>query len=149
MVDFEQRKKTNGFVEQDTIQNICIYLPSLISTLQRTNSFIRILGMLDIKNMIIMAARTVDIVLDTAVVEVDKPFRRFFIFRMCKITIDINATKNGMAIIDISTKALNCHYITFSCKRYRRILYNAAIKREVSHAPKDMRRTIEYWKVRL
>ena len=35
------------------------------------------LGMLEIKNMIIMAARTVDIVLDTAVVDVDKPFRRF------------------------------------------------------------------------
>ena len=84
---------------------IFAYQPSLISTLQRTNTFIRILGMLEIKNMIIIAARTVDIVLDTAVVDVDKPFRRFFIFRMCKITIGINATKSGAVIIDISTKA--------------------------------------------
>lgn len=106
------------------------------------------LGMLEIKNMIIMAARTVDIVLDTAVVDVDKPFRRFFIFRICKITIGIDATKYITAII-ISTKTLNCHDITFSWKRYRRTLYNAAIKREVSHTPKDMRRTFEYWKVRL
>ena len=107
--------------------------------------------MLDTINRMIMAAITVDMSLDTTVVELDRPFRRCLILRTCKITIGISETKNGMVIIDISTKpcALICSDITFVHKRYRRTLYNAAIKREAIHAPTDMKKTFEYWKVRL
>ena len=50
-----------------------------------------------------MAAITVDMSLDTTVVELDRPFRRFLILRTCKITIGISEPKNRMNVKDIPT----------------------------------------------
>ena len=68
-----------------------LHIPTVwLLKLKSCNKFITILGMLDTIKRMIMAAITVDMSLDTTVVELDRPFRRFFILRTCKITIGIS-----------------------------------------------------------